>query len=276
MLPIDKSRGRVYTGNVTRANLLTAILVASARFAAAQYAPPVIEELQPPSGQSVMIPDIADRQLLKLEAAVSRSGAQLAQKKLAQVATPVDEARQFEKDYALDPANKDLAGELQARVKLFTAKTSGKPAAERRFLLVGSGPDARRRAPVPTIDCEAAEDRGVRVVGGRYLAAATDKGVLYTDLSRPAAEGAGGCLSFEPVGVVRYGATAALQGVKSLDVLPDALREAGLTEATGQAATGTAAKLLWSKPQYEIYGNKDKLVATYSTSDGGELKKFWP
>ena len=255
--------------------LTTAFSILAARPCAAQYAAPVIDELQPPSGQSVLAPELPDKQLLSLEAAVASSGAKIAQRKLAEVQTPVDEVRQIEKDYVLDPANKDLASELQARVRIYAARGADKPEAFRRFILLIAGPDARKRLPVPTIDCEAGLDKGVRVVAGRYLAAATDKGVLYSDLSRPTRAEAG-CQSFEGVGTVRYGGVAAVQALKSVDVLPDALREAGLPADSAKAASGSADKILASKKLYEIYGNKDKLLATYPTQDGGELKLFWP
>ena len=200
----------------------------------------------------------------------------MAQRKADELAAPSGAPADIDRDYDFDPINRDLAPELQQRIAIYTAKASSKkPVWERRLIVLAPNMDNGRRLPLPRVDCMSSQDKGVRVIDGHYLAVATDRGVLYSDLGRQT-PGQDPCQTFAVVGTVRYGSVTAVEGLKSMDVLPDALKEVGLPGPSAVAAAGNAGKVLRRQAQYEIYGNKDRLLATYTTPDGGELKVFWP
>lgn len=248
------------------------ILTAALSFLAAgplvaQMFPSPSSDLQPPSG---------DVQLNTLETDVKTAGAAMAQRKSEELAAPRGAPADIDRDYNLDPINQDLAPELQQRITIYKAKASSKkPVWERRLIVLAPDMDNGRRLPLPRVDCMSSQDKGVRVIGGHYLAVATDRGVLYSDLGRQT-PGQDPCQTFAVVGTVRYGSVTAVEGLKNLDILPDALKEVGLSGPAVVAAAGNAGKILRRQSTYEIYGNKDKLLATYTTPEGGELKLFWP
>jgi hypothetical protein len=211
-----------------------------------------------------------------LETDVKTAGAAMAQRKADELSAPSAAPARLDRDYDLDVINEDLAPEIQQRVAIYTAKASAKkPVWERRLIVLTPNMDAGRRLPMPRVDCMSSEDKGVHIIGGRYLAVTTERGVLYSDLKDPSS-GKEPCQTFAVAGVVRFGPVAAIESLKSLDVLPDALKQAGVPRSVVAQAAGSAGKLLRGQKQYEIYGNKDRLLATYTTSDGGELKVFWP
>ncbi|MBI3553053.1 MAG: hypothetical protein HY077_11110 [Elusimicrobia bacterium] len=259
--------------------VLSALVLALAATVNAQYQGPSNDELAPPGAGTSGGDAALEAKLKSLEAKLKEAQAELAQRRAAEaaaVAPPAALLKAVQKEYALDPVNKDLLPELRARIKIYTAKAKSKrPASERHLLLVPPDVNPNRTIAVATIDCEAKEDRGVRVVGGRYLAVETEKGVFYSDLSRPASADAP-CEHFVAVGVVRKGRVSAVQALRSLEVLPDALARAGLPKKDAETASASAGRVLAGQEQYEVYGNKNRLLATYPSKDGAGLKVFWP
>jgi hypothetical protein len=234
--------------------------------------------LQPP-GQGTPEERALRSKVQSLEAQLTEAQTELVARRAAQAeadAPPPELLKAVEKDYAPDPANKSLSPDLQKRIRIYTAKPGAKlPANQRHLLLVPSEVTPRRTVVVPTVDCEAVEFKGLRVIEGRFLAASTDKGVFYSDLSRPASADAA-CESFVSAGSVRFGKVGAIQAVRTLEILPDALREAGLSSGDARSASVNAGRMLGGREQFEIYGNRVRLLATYPVSGGAGLTVFWP